>query len=181
MIGFFFKEIYRKPIWGKIMAHITYKCKDINDVIKFLEDYKTKRLPNKTNEFVKKLASEGIELAKQHNKHVSGPLGTHYMEELVTFSMEVSKDVFGVSGKIIGEGKMFVSTWDNGTQSEDVLPLHYLEFGTSKNGSMKWSFVDNDGTIFDHATGIKPTRPMYNAYMDLYTKVNAIAMEVWST
>ena len=60
-----------------------------------------------------------------------------------------------------------------------VLPLHYLEYGTSYNGSMRWSFIDNNGNVFDRATGIRPTQPMYNAYKDMRLRIVEIAKEVY--
>lgn len=158
----------------------TKKFKSIEEAKKYLINYRDKTLPSKAKLFVEKMAQLGVEVAKDKNIGVSGTNGTHKMEKLVTFSEEVYSDSGKYIGKIIGTGNTFTSTWDNGTKSEEVLPMHYLEFGTSYHGSLRWSFVDNEGNLFEWASGIVATRPLYNTWLELKTDYISVAKDVWS-
>lgn len=154
--------------------------KSIEDAKKYLIKYRDRVLPSKAELFVQKLSLLGVEIAKEKNIGVTGTTGTHKMEKLVSFSEKVYSDNGKYIGTITGTGQTFTSTWDNGTKSQEVMPMHYLEFGTNKNGSLRWSFVDNQGNLYEWASGISATRPLFKTYLELKRQYVSVAKEVWS-
>lgn len=153
--------------------------KSISECIKWLDEY-SKSLENKTQRFVSELTEIGITVAREKAGN-TGRYGTHKMEDRIVFSKKTEPIKNGTKGLVIGEGETFISTWDNGNKSEEVFPLHMIEYGTNHNGSMDWGFIDNEGKLFQNATGIEPTQPMHNAYVEMRLQIIEVAKRVFGS
>ena len=159
--------------------YMSLNKKSINECVKWLEEYK-KSLTSKTEQFVNELADIGIKVAYDQ-VGASGRYGTHKMEDRITFTKEVDAEKYGCKAIVIGQGEIFTSVWDNGLKSADVYPLQMVEYGTNHNGSMDWTFIDENGKPFLNATGIMATQPMYSAYREMKLQIIDVAKRVYGS
>ena len=179
------------------MAEKTFKCdlsiSGIKNLQKQLQDYQ-KSLVSKCEEFIRRLAEVGIETAK----HNTGNFG-HY----ITFSVKTEPNKDGCKGLMIAtETGKIVSSWKtkDGIKTADVSPLLMVEFGSGWRAENPmnvpgvgqgtfpeqthafdregWYWIDLDGKL-QHSYGITPKMPMYNAYLQMESKIIETAKDVF--
>lgn len=175
----------------------------IENLKKQLENYQKVEIPNKTEEFVSKLADLGITVARS-NTGVLDDIGN--VSSLVSFTKQVNKDQYGATAVMVMADKMpLLKTWfgkGGEIKSAEVSPSLMYEYGSgfealdlneNKNpqggqGTFPgqehafdvggWNWKDLDGT-WHHSKGITPSTPMYKATMEMYNQVIKIAKEVF--
>lgn len=158
-----------------------------------LEQY-NKDLVNRCQEFVRRLAESGIEVAKQN----TGNFG-HY----IVFSVKTEPNDSGCKGVLLAtETGKIISQWQtkDGIKSADVSPLLMVEFGSGwraenpmdvpgvgqgtfpgqthafdKEG---WYWTDIDGNLH-HSYGITPQTPMYKASLEMQNRIIEVAQDVF--
>lgn len=148
--------------------------------------------------FVNDLLKVGIECAIKRASETDGdPYGTHQMARYITFTAKAAERTeLGCKGIMIARGDTLHSEWYNIVDGDPVVvngeinALMAVEFGTAiyniqgsgaKHGNeADWYFarsIDKDGKLTDwqHATAIKPTRPMHNAFLEMEQQIQSVA------
>lgn len=173
----------------------TLSVSSIKNLQKQLQDYQ-KDLTRKCEEFVRRLAESGIEVAKHH----MGNFG-HY----ITFSIKTESNKDGCKSILMATNTGIIhSEWrtKKGVKSADVSLLLMCEFGSGlkaenpKNISgvgtgtfpgqihakdpSGWWYMDLDGE-WHHSKGITPKMPMYKATIEIVNKIQKIAEEVFDS
>lgn len=168
--------------------------KGIMNLKKQITDYRDNLLPSRCQELVRKLAESGILVAKQN----VGNFGKY-----ITFSVKTEQNTNGCKAIMLATNTGIIhSEWQTkeGVKSADVSPLLMVEFGsglraenpmnipgvgtgtfpgqTHAENPEGWWWMDLDGE-WHHSYGITPKMPMYKASMEMYTRVIAIAREVF--
>lgn len=173
-----------------------FSISSIRELQKGLEEYKKTIVAN-CEEAVKRLAECGIETAK---------LNTGKYGKYIVFSMKVNSDDYGCEAIITATNTgMIKSEWRtaDGVKTADVNPLLMAEFGsglraenpfdvkgvgtgtfpsetakdhaTDPNG---WWYMDTEGE-WHHSYGMKPSAPMYNAWLEMYSNIETVMKEVF--
>lgn len=166
----------------------------IDTLKKQLVDYK-QSLNDKCQLFVQRLGEEGIMVAQQN----VGSFGKY-----ITFSVNITQsDNNGCKGVMLATNTgIITSHWltEDGEKSADISPLLMVEFGsglkaknpnnidgvgtgtfpgqTHAHNPNGWWYKDLDG-VWQHSYGLTPKMPMYKASIDMHTKINKIAREVF--
>lgn len=168
---------------------LTLSDDGIKNAIQELVDY-SNSLEEKTRKFVELLQDVGITTAD-----LVLSIGTHTMPSRIRFEKEIESDGSYTLGVLVGIGETFFSSWidANGTEHlDEVFPLAMMEFGSAayalppqdayggSGGQGTFSVMGNDTkaswyvTRIDDgekrkvkATAIRPTRPMYNAMIQM--------------
>lgn len=160
---------------------------------KQLQDYQND-LTKKCEEFVRRLAEKGIEVAK----HNTGNFG-HY----ITFSVKTEPNKDGCKALLLAtETGKITSAWQtkDGIKTADVSPLLMVEFGSGWRAENPmnvpgvgqgtfpdqehafdregWYWTDLSGQLH-HSYGITPKMPMYNASLEINRKVWETAKDVF--
>lgn len=177
----------------KVIKISPLSVSEIRKAQKDLEQYK-KDLVSKCQEFVRRLAESGIEVAE----HNTGNFG-HY----IVFSVKTEPNRDGCKGVLLAtETGKIVSQWktSDGIKSADVSPLLMVEFGSGwraenpmnvpgvgqgtfpdqthafdKEG---WYWTDLNGELH-HSYGIAPQTPMYKASLEMQNQIIKIAQDVF--
>lgn len=176
----------------------------INKLIFQLENYKHD-LVQKCQEYVDALAEVGIETARYNLFNLvdgtfraspSDSAGGGYGEMIsvadkVSFSKEVEVSDIGAICIIIPASETFLSVWDSGSAVVD--PLLMAEFGSGMFAvdghrgtfpKQKYAFNPQgwfwrkDGVTY-HSYGIEPSRPIYKAYEEMKSQMQAVAIQVF--
>lgn len=174
----------------------------LQDAIRELAEYATS-LDAKTQRFVDLLQDVGITAAE-----LVLTIGTHTMPERITFEKTIETDGAYTLGVIIGTGETFPSVWidalGNEHNADVVFPLAMMEFGSGAyalpkqdafggsggQGSFavmgnevktEWyvTRVDNGVKRRVKATAIRPTRPMYNAMLQMRSQIMECARKAF--
>lgn len=165
----------------------------IRQLQKDLEKYKTD-LVRKCEEFVRRLAESGIDVAKQN----VGSYGKY-----ITFSVKAEQNQNGCKGVLVASNTGIIkSEWrtQDGVKTADVSPLLMAEFGsgmkaenpmnvpgvgqgtfpggTHGNDPSGWWWMDLNGE-WHHSRGVTPTMPMYHASLEMIAKVQSVAKRVF--
>lgn len=169
--------------------------KSIQNAIKEIRAYQND-LNRKCEELCRRLAAEGIVIAKSH-------IGSSGFGKYVHLGSEISPQQSGCKAILYMQDTTKIrSEWQtlDGVRSADVSPMLMLEFGSGLKaenptnvpnvgaGSFGehgldpsgWWYMDLDG-VWHHSTGIEPKMPMYKTGKELAERVVAIAREVFKT
>lgn len=178
---------------GKHTMKAELSISSIRQLQKDLEKYKQDLVRN-CEEFVRRLANEGIEVAKNN----TGNYG-HY----ITFSVKTEPNKDGCKGIMLAtETGKITSAWQtkDGIKTADVSPLLMVEFGSGwraenpmnvpdvgqgtfpgqshafdKEG---WYWVDLNDELH-HSYGVTPKMPMYLASLKMQDKVMEISKDIF--
>ena len=169
--------------------------KSIQNAIKEIRAYQND-LNRKCEELCRRLAAEGIVIAKSH-------IGSSGFGKYVHIGTEISPQQSGCKAILYMQDTAKIrSEWQTleGVRSADVSPMLMLEFGSGlkaenpagvngvgtgtfpggKHGNEPgWYYMDLDGN-WHYSTGISPKMPMYNTGKELAERVAAIAREVFN-
>ena len=174
----------------------------IDDLVKQLNDY-AKNLGDKNRKFVELLAEVGIRVAEGVVQN-----GNSQMASRVSFEKEIESDGGYTLGMITGIGETFESHWidkDGEQHDDEVFPLAMLEFGSAARalppqeayggygGQGTFSYSGNEDKYAWYVTkvdgsgatkkelgfAIEPTRPMYNAMLEMQEQVEACAKKAF--
>ena len=154
------------------------------------------RLQTACEKYVEELANLGIRVAKMNEGEYAGR---------ILYDKKFEPKVNGCTCIMIAEGAEILRQWDtnDGVQSVTVNALLMAEFGSGwmadNDMAKEWGANAGQGTFpgqehaFDrngwywkdttgkhHSYGEEPTYPMYNAYMEMYRQMNAVAQKVFS-
>lgn len=176
------------------MARRVFKCdlsqKGIEKLIKDLKDYRDVTLPNKIQEISRKLATEGVSVAKiqihKYNAIFTSELVNSIAEKMG--AQTKTRSVFFVVAD--SEHAVFVE-FGTGQMGEEA-PYPYpmpegfdWKYNTGQTifevspGQYGWFYQKDGQTYFTQGM---PARPfMYETTMDLYTKVTSIVKEAFSS
>ena len=167
----------------------------LDKAIEYLEQYK-KELVQKSEEFVSMLIDIGIQVAEMN----SGDYGSY-----IVFRKELNPRKDGCEGLLIAtDREKIVREWIRGGQivSAEISPLLMSEFGSgwlaqvlfpSVEGQVGQGTFPNQIHAFDengwwwttpdgekhHSKGEKPTHPMHEAYVMMYSEIEKVAREVF--
>ena len=157
-----------------------------------LRDYQS-GLQEKCEEYVKRLAESGIEVAKQN---------TDKFGKYITFSTDVDADKDGCTALVLMTNTGIIkSEWltREGVKSADVSPILMVEFGSGRKAQNPkkipgvgtgtfpggthgnepgWWYMDLNGA-WHYSTGITPQQPMYKASLKISENAIKIAKEVF--
>lgn len=146
--------------------------------------------------FVEDLLDSGIKVARAYSENAS-----HQMGQYITFEKKIESGNHSVKGILIARGDTLTSKWfrtDNNKKPQEVIghinSLLATEFGTAAyalppyqgsnsqyghSNETEWYFArsEKDGRLTDwqHATAIKPTRPLHNAYITMEQEIENAA------
>lgn len=169
--------------------------KGIDNLISELENYANVTLPNKTNEFISKLADRGITFARLHTG-IMDDLGN--VSAAVSLTKEVEPTVDGCKALVImADDFKIIQEWLRYGEivQEEVSPSLMYEFGSGNyaieghQGTFPgqthafdpvWRWQDVDGT-WHSSSGIRPSQPMFHAAQEMYKVAVEVAKEVFST
>lgn len=174
-----------------------FSVRSLEELKGSLESYKNS-LDARCINFVNDLLKVGIDTAVKKASETDGkPDGTHQMARYITFTSKAAElTEFGVQGIMIARGENLHSEWFKMVNGEaevvsgEINALLAVEFGTAIyniNGSnarhaseSHWFFardIDSNGklTNWKHATAIKPTRPMHNAFLEMEEQIEEAA------
>lgn len=168
--------------------------KSIQNAIKEIRAYQND-LNRKCEELCRRLAAEGIVIAKSH-------IGSSGFGKYVHLGSEISPQQSGCKAILYMQDTTKIrSEWQtlDGVRSADVSPMLMLEFGSGlkaenpagisgvgtgtfpggKHGNKPgWYYMDLDGN-WHYSTGVSPKMPMYKTGKELAERVVAIAREVF--
>lgn len=178
----------------------------LKNTIKYLESYK-KRLQDKSKEFCDKLAELGIQTARANVGYLDD-LGNvtnfiSFYKEVEPMEYGCKAIVYGI------DAVKLISTWrtKEGIKSAEVSALLMAEFGSGSYAmadgthidkvnakvpvgqgtfpnqkhafdSSGWSWLDISNN-WHHSKGIKPTMPMFKAWLMMETQIKSVAKEVF--
>lgn len=169
--------------------------KSINHAIGEVKKYRTS-LAMKTEEFVSKLLSEGIRVAREN----VGGYGKY-----IQFYKE-GKGGLRTVGYLIAKDNKITVTWDykGEKRKATVSPLLMAEFGSGQLAEVLfaidgvgqgtfpgqthafdeggWNYKewkDDHSGAWHHSVGSRPTHPMYQADMEMIQAIDRIAREVF--
>lgn len=178
----------------------TLSSKEINDVIKQLEEYRKVTLPSKLEQAISQLIDRGIRVAQSN----VGDFGA-----FITFDKQIQNSQEGCTGILLGfNSRPNISVWYNsqGEQNAEISSILMAEFGSgvhaestqnieqkSHRGTFpnqthafqkKWAYysnVDQYGKPIDlvWTDGIEPTMPMYRASMEMYNEIGSVFRSVF--
>ena len=173
------------------------------DRVKAQLDQYTKEFPKKVKMFVELLTDEGITVARDRTAD-----GSHQMPQRIRFEKKIMTDKAYVLGYITGIGDTLISDWfdaDGIEHIDEVYPLSMLEFGSAayalepqeayggyggrgtfsvsgNENKSQWyvNKVGEDGNMErTYATAIRPTRPMYNAMLEMQKQIEQCAKKAF--
>ena len=162
---------------------------DINNLIKQVEYFKID-LQSKLVDFVLELAEVGIQVAKA-NTYVEYDEQYINMGDMLEFSKETTVDDSGVVCTLTATGQLYTKEWKGG--SAQVNPLLMAEFGSGAKaidghrGTFpnqhvafldSWKWTDNSGIVHE-SSGSEPSRPMYNARIEMENQIREVAERVF--
>lgn len=182
----------------------TLNKNSLNKLVRQLEEYRD-GLDGKMATFIEKLLDVGIKVARFQSIDVPGQFGTHQMGRYVTFEKEIEVGNNTCRGLMLGIGETLFSTWYAREERHgSINAIMALEFGTaalalsvreafgavggqgtnSKYGhenDMEWFLYKENGGHVERikATAIRPTRPMYNAALEMSRQIVETAREVF--
>lgn len=165
---------------------------DIERLISELESYKDE-LISKCQEYVDTLAEIGITTARWNLYQVVNDTSGEMISigDKVAFAKEMEVSDMGAATIIIPASQPFVNTWDTGVAVVD--PLLMAEFGSGMFAveghrgtfpDQKYAFNPQgwywkkDG-VTHHSYGIEPTRPLFKAYEEMKSQMQAVAAQVF--
>lgn len=187
------------------MALIDIKFDNLDTVVRQIRQYRTD-VGKKAKAFVDELSELGIEVARDKTAE-----GSHQMPKFIRFEKKIISDRKGyVIGVITGIGDTFPSDWvdvEGIEHIDDVYPLSMLEFGSAafalppqaafgghggqgtfsvsgNENKSEWyvNRINEDGTRERrYATAIKPTRPMYNAMIEMQKEIESCARKAFGS
>lgn len=170
--------------------------KSIQNAIKEIRAYQND-LNRKCEELCRRLAAEGIVIAKSH-------IGSSGFGKYVHLGSEISPQQSGCKAILYMQDTTKIrSEWQtlDGVRSADISPILMLEFGSGlkaenpagisgagtgtfpggKHGNEPgWYYMDLDGN-WHYSTGVSPKMPMYNTGKELAERVVTIAREVFKS
>lgn len=175
----------------------------IDDAIKQLEKLKTQRIPNLCREFCEKLADKGIVAAKENSVFLND-LGN--IKSCISFYKKLNPKTDGCEAILVGADVFLITkSWfdKQGYTSREVSALLMAEFGSGNfadttnmnlfvtpvnagQGTFPgqthahqkyWAWFD--GRKWHHSKGIKPTMPMYNAWLEMDKQIETIGKQVF--
>ena len=174
--------------------------KGLNNLIKQLKQYES-GLHKKCEEYVKRLAESGVEVAQQN----VGNFGKY-----LTFTVKTNPEKDGCTALIYATNTGIIhSEWQTkeGVKSADVSPLLFVEFGTGLKAQNPkgipgvgtgtfpggthgtepgWWYateLDENGkpTNWHYSTGLSPLQPMYKASLEITEKAVSVAHDVFGS
>ena len=169
--------------------------RSLEDLKKNLQSY-IDSIDERVKAFVEDLLESGITVAKAEAENAS-----HQMGQYITFEKKITYADGTVTGLLIAKGETLVSQWwrtdSNGKPQEvngSINALLATEFGTAAyalppnrgensqyghSEETEWYFarghVGDKLTDWQHATAIKPTRPMHNAFIAMEQEIENAA------
>ena len=180
---------------------VSLSVDSLEDAIRELTEYATS-LDEKTQRFVDLLQGVGITAAE-----LVLSIGTHTMPDRITFEKTIETDGAYTLGVIVGIGETFLSDWIDAFGEEhvdEVFPLAMMEFGSGayalppqeafggSGGQGRFARMGNETkaswyvTRVDNgvkhkvfATAIRPTRPMYNAMLQMRSQIMECARKAF--
>lgn len=171
----------------------TLGTKSLNKLVKDLENYRDVILQDKLEKYVDLMADKGIAVARLHTGWMHD-LGN--VSGLISLTKEVDAELYGYSAVMyMSDISTITQSWVRfGTQiDEEVSPSLMAEFGSGNyaieghRGTFpgqthalepSWSWQTLDGQ-WESSSGIRPTRPMFNAMEELYKVAIETAKEVF--
>lgn len=187
------------------MALLEINFDNLDTVVRQIRQYRID-VGKKTKAFVEALSEVGIKVARDKTAE-----GSHQMPKYIRFEKEIVSDRKGyVIGVITGIGDTFPSDWvdvDGIEHIDDVFPLSMLEFGSAAfalpeqdafgghGGQGTFSVSGNENKavwyvnkIYEDktrkrikATAIAPTRPMYNAMIEMQKEIESCAKKAFGS
>lgn len=166
--------------------------KGLNNLVKQLKQYES-GLQKKCEEYVKRLAESGVEVAQQN----VGNFGKY-----LTFTVKTNPEKDGCTALIYATNTGIIhSEWQTkeGVKSADVSPLLFVEFGTGLKAQNPkgipgvgtgtfpggthgtepgWWYMDLEG-VWHYSTGLSPLQPMYKASLEITEKAIKVAQDVF--
>ena len=174
----------------------------IESIINQLNEY-AKSLEEKNAEFIRLLLEVGIRVAEERVQN-----GSHHMPDYISFEKEIETDGGCTLGYLVGQGDTLLSNWIDSTGIEhidEVFPLAMMEFGSAvfalepqetfggQGGQGTFSVSGNENKaswyvtkideagneVRTYATAIEPTRPMYNAMLEMREQLISCAQQAF--
>lgn len=167
--------------------------KEIENAVKEIRDEKA-RLQKKCEEFSRRLAREGVNIA-------NAKIGKSGFGKYIHIASEIEPKKAGCRAIFYMEdAQKIVSQWQNqdGVQSKEISPSLMLEFGAGLKAQNPagipgvgtgtygehgdepgWWYMDLDGQ-WHYASGVTPKMPMYHAAEQLSGRIAEIAREVFT-
>ena len=178
--------------------NIEISFENIDRVQEQLKQY-MKSYTKKLQKFVELLLEKGITVAETETAK-----GSHQLPQRIRFEKKIEADKGYVLGILTGKGDTLISDWIDAKGNEhidEVFPLSMLEFGSAayalepqdtfgghggkgtfsvsgNENKASWyvTKIDDGGNeIRKHATAIEPTKPMYNAMLDMRSEISECA------
>lgn len=165
---------------------LSFSQESINNAIKEVERYK-RSLANKNEEFVRRLAYLGIDVAQVAIIHTQGD-----MSEQVLFETKVNsfgtfeKATIKMSGKEVLFIEFGAGVHYNGAAGSSPHPkgndFGYVigSYGYGLGKKDYWYYVDETGARL-RSYGTKASMPMYKASLEIMKEIQRIAKEVYGS
>lgn len=175
------------------MAHRVFKCdlsqRGIEKLIKDLKDYRDVTLPNKIQEISRKLATEGVSVAKMQVQKYNAVFTSELVNSIAE-KMGAQTKTMSVFYVVADSDHAVFVEFGTGQMGEEAPYPHPLppgfdwEYNVGQTifevspGQYGWFYHRDGQTYFTQGM---PARPfMYETAMDLHTKVVKIVKEVFS-
>lgn len=165
---------------------LSFSQESINNAIKQVEHYK-RSLANKNEEFVRKLAELGIDVARVEIMHTKGDADKPVLFETKVNSFGLFKQaIINMSGQEVLFIEFGAGVHFNGPAGSSPHPkgeeFGYVigSYGYGQGTKDYWYYVDESGARL-RSYGTEASMPMYKASLAIMMEIQRIAKEVYGS